>query len=68
MRNQTPSQSYLLRLQGFLRPVRTENAGPGSEADGVETPSYLGPSAATHGSETVEHVRVVVEESSPPRP
>lgn len=61
VRNQTPSQSYLLRLQGFLRPVRTENAGPGSEADGAETPSY-------RGSETVEHVRVVVEESSPPRP
>lgn len=63
VRNQTPSQSYLLRLQGLLRPVRTENAGPGSEVDGAETPSSRG-----HSLETVEHVRVVVEESTPPRP
>ncbi|XP_057804591.1 E3 ubiquitin-protein ligase SIS3 isoform X2 [Salvia miltiorrhiza] len=53
MRNQTPSQSYLLRL---LRPVRTEN---GSEGETAETPSSRGQS---------EHVRVVVEEPAPPLP
>ncbi|XP_055828157.1 E3 ubiquitin-protein ligase SIS3-like [Solanum dulcamara] len=31
VRSQPSSQSYLLRLQGFLRPVRTEDAGPSSE-------------------------------------
>ncbi|CAO2819089.1 unnamed protein product [Amaranthus hypochondriacus] len=33
VRAQTPSQSYRLRLHGLLRPVRTENAGPGNEPD-----------------------------------
>lgn len=33
VRTLPPSQSYLLRLQGLLRPVRTENAGPGSNMD-----------------------------------
>lgn len=33
VRTQPPSQSYLLRLQGLLRPVRSENAEPSSDAD-----------------------------------
>lgn len=33
VRVQPPSQSYLLRLQGLLRPVRTENAGAGNDRD-----------------------------------
>ncbi|KAL5816296.1 hypothetical protein ACOSQ3_024674 [Xanthoceras sorbifolium] len=33
VRTQPSSQSYLLRLQGLLRPVRTENAGSSSDAD-----------------------------------
>lgn len=33
VRAQTPSQSYRLRLQGLLRPVRTENAGSGNESE-----------------------------------
>eukprot|EP00261_Vitis_vinifera_P040774 XP_019082017.1 PREDICTED: E3 ubiquitin-protein ligase SIS3 isoform X2 [Vitis vinifera] len=33
VRVQPPSQGYMLRLQGFLRPVRTENAGAGNDAD-----------------------------------
>ncbi|KAL1566201.1 E3 ubiquitin-protein ligase sis3, variant 2 [Salvia divinorum] len=56
VRNQTPSQNYLLRMQGFLRPVRSEN---GSEGDAAETPSSRGTS---HSS---EHVRVVLEEPAP---
>ncbi|XP_010546024.1 PREDICTED: E3 ubiquitin-protein ligase SIS3 isoform X2 [Tarenaya hassleriana] len=31
--SQPPSQSYLLRMQGFLRPVRAENSSSGSETD-----------------------------------
>ncbi|KAG9137194.1 hypothetical protein Leryth_012019 [Lithospermum erythrorhizon] len=31
-RTQPPSQSYLLRMQGFLLPVRTENVGSGGAA------------------------------------
>lgn len=57
VRNQSPpSQSYLLRLQGLLRPVRSEN---GSELDVAEAGSSRGSS---------EHVRVVVEEPTLPRP
>lgn len=33
VRAQTPSQSYRLRLQGLLRPIRTENAGSGNESE-----------------------------------
>lgn len=34
VRTQQPSsQSYLLRLHGFLRPVRSENAGPPNSND-----------------------------------
>lgn len=62
VRSQVPSQSYLLRLQGFLRPVRTENAGSSSEAESGETPTM-------RRSESDESVQVVVvEEAAPPRP
>ena len=33
VRSQPSSQSYLLRLQGLLRPVRTEIVGPGRVTD-----------------------------------
>lgn len=33
VRGQPSSQSYLLRLQGLLRPVRLEIAGPGDDMD-----------------------------------
>lgn len=33
VRSQTPSQSYRVRLQGLLRPIRTENAGYGNESE-----------------------------------
>ncbi|KAL8091718.1 hypothetical protein AgCh_034107 [Apium graveolens] len=33
VRTQPPSPSYFLRLQGLLRSVRTENAGPANNAD-----------------------------------
>lgn len=58
VRNQSPSQSYLLRLQGLLRPVRTEN---GSETDSVGTPSSRGALPfSVHSMENVETVQVVV--------
>lgn len=37
IRAQPSSQSYLLRLQGLLRPVRSENAGSGDDVDALET-------------------------------
>ncbi|GFP95439.1 E3 ubiquitin-protein ligase sis3 [Phtheirospermum japonicum] len=61
VRSQSPSQSYMLRLQGLLRPVRTEHAGSGSDADTAETP------AGTHVVDPVETVQVVVEEPGPHR-
>lgn len=33
LRAQPSGQSYLLRLQGLLRPVRTENVTPDNDAD-----------------------------------
>ncbi|KAL0440893.1 UNVERIFIED_CONTAM: E3 ubiquitin-protein ligase SIS3 [Sesamum radiatum] len=67
VRNQPPSQSYRLRLQGFLRQVRAENAGSGSEADSAETPATRG-HQTNRGLETTEPVQVLVQEPPPPRP
>lgn len=36
VRGHPAGQSYLLRLQGFLRPVRAETAGTGTERDILE--------------------------------
>lgn len=51
VRTQPYSHSYLLRLQGLLRPVRTENAGvgpSGNEADtALETAEYGGVALST---------------------
>ncbi|XP_058194581.1 E3 ubiquitin-protein ligase SIS3 [Rhododendron vialii] len=59
VRTQPPSQSYLLRLQGLLRPVRLENAGPVSDADvALET--------AENGSVPVER-QLVVHPNAPQR-
>ncbi|KAL6497465.1 E3 ubiquitin-protein ligase sis3 [Orobanche gracilis] len=67
IRNQTPSRSYLLRLQGLLRPVRTENGGGSSEAGGVEMSGNRGPPAVARIADHGELVRVVVEEPGPLR-
>ncbi|XP_021890863.1 E3 ubiquitin-protein ligase SIS3 isoform X2 [Carica papaya] len=61
VRSQPSSQSYLLRLQGFLRPVRTENTGAPSDSDiALETAENGGSVAAvTHdpgGSESFPSV------------
>ncbi|KAL2243952.1 UNVERIFIED_CONTAM: E3 ubiquitin-protein ligase SIS3 [Sesamum indicum] len=69
VRNQPPSQSYRLRLQGLLRQVRAENAGSGSEADSAEIAATRGPPDATNrGPETTEPVQVLVQEPPPPWP
>lgn len=60
VRNQPQSQSYLLTLQGLLRPVRSENAGPAGEVDNGESPASRG-----HEQENVESVQVVVVEETP---
>ncbi|KAG5618356.1 hypothetical protein H5410_018180 [Solanum commersonii] len=63
VRSQPSSQSYLLRLQGFLRPVRTEDAGPSSE-ENAAAQSRVENGAPTPDSDgNVEHVEVVVEHS-----
>ena len=50
MRTQPSSQSYLLRLQGLLRPVCAETAGPGSDADvALETAENGGLPVAIQG-------------------
>ncbi|PSR95867.1 E3 ubiquitin-protein like [Actinidia chinensis var. chinensis] len=49
-RTHPSSQSYLLRLQGLLRPVRAETAGPGSDADvALETAENGGLPVAIQG-------------------
>lgn len=60
VRNQPQSQSYLLTLQGLLRPVRSENAGPAGEVDNGESPA-----SRRHEQENVESVQVVVVEETP---
>ncbi|XP_028058919.1 E3 ubiquitin-protein ligase SIS3-like isoform X7 [Camellia sinensis] len=70
---QPPSQSYLLRLQGLLRPVHTETAGLGHDADvALETAENRGMSVAIRdptnvdaGYPVVEHI--VVVQSNPPQ-
>ncbi|GFZ07813.1 similar to SUGAR-INSENSITIVE 3 [Actinidia rufa] len=50
VRTHPSSQSYLLRLQGLLRPVRAETAGPGSDADvALETAENGGLPVAIQG-------------------
>ncbi|CAL5340346.1 unnamed protein product [Camellia sinensis] len=57
---QPPSQRYLLRLQGLLRPVHTETAGPGHDADVVlETTENRGMSVAIRDPTSIEHTVVV---------
>ncbi|KAK2975500.1 hypothetical protein RJ640_005239, partial [Escallonia rubra] len=68
MRTQPSSQRYLLRLQGLLRPVRTENAGPGSDADiALDIVENGGLPVATQGRPSTEPGPPVLEQSSPPR-
>lgn len=68
VRNQSPSQSYLLRLQGLLRPIQTRSIGSGSETDSSETPASRGLPAA-HSPDSLElvQVQVIVEEAAPSR-
>lgn len=68
VRTQLPSQSYLLRLQGLLRPVHAENTETVSEADGVERTENGGLPLATPGRATTEPVQVVVEQLNAPPP
>ncbi|XP_060170420.1 E3 ubiquitin-protein ligase SIS3-like [Lycium barbarum] len=66
VRSQPSSQSYLLRLQGLLRPVRTQDAGLGSEIDLASgTANSSNQVLAPHSHGNVEPVQVVVEQ--PPR-
>ncbi|CAN4086174.1 unnamed protein product [Withania somnifera] len=65
VRSQSCSQSYLLRLQGFLRPVRTEDAGPSSEiSPAAQTRVENGNlTSAPDSSGNVVCVEVLVEHS-----
>lgn len=64
VRSQPSSQSYLLRLQGLLRPVRTQDAGLGNDADPASGTADSSSEALTHQTHgNVEPVRVVVEQS-----
>ncbi|CAL5401330.1 unnamed protein product [Camellia sinensis] len=59
---QPPSQRYLLRLQGLLRPVHTETAGPGHDADVVlETTENRGMSVAIRDPTSIDGGYPVVE-------
>lgn len=67
VRTQPTSLSYRLRLQGLLRPIRTGNVGPGTEAD-METTAEQGGLTSTPGGgadDAAEPIQVVVEQSSP---
>ncbi|KAK8627811.1 hypothetical protein V6N13_135411 [Hibiscus sabdariffa] len=59
VRTQPPSQSYLLRLQGLLRPVRTGNAGAPNDADvaleTAEDGAFNVVAQNSRGTETVAH-------------
>ncbi|XP_028092707.1 E3 ubiquitin-protein ligase SIS3-like [Camellia sinensis] len=66
------SQSYLLRLQGLLRPVRTGSVGPGSDADiALETAENGGLPVTIQGPSNMEGGNPVesalVVQSTPPQ-
>ncbi|KAK4370835.1 hypothetical protein RND71_010310 [Anisodus tanguticus] len=64
VRSQPSSQSYLLRLQGLLRPVNTQDAGLGSEVDAASGTAESSNQASTpHSHGNVEPVQIVVEQS-----
>ncbi|OIT08369.1 PREDICTED: E3 ubiquitin-protein ligase SIS3-like isoform X2 [Nicotiana attenuata] len=64
MRSQPSSQSYLLRLQGLLRSVRTQDAGVRSEVDATSGTAESRNQALTpHHQGNMEPVQVVVEQS-----
>ncbi|CAK9138625.1 unnamed protein product [Ilex paraguariensis] len=66
VRTQPSSQSYLLRLQGLLRPVRTENAGPGNDSDiALEAAENGGLPGATQDRGSVEPGQIQAGQSSP---
>lgn len=72
VRTQPSSQSYLVRLQGLLRPVRTENAGSPSDADIVlETAENGGMSMGNQNPIFMEPFssagRMVVDHPTPPQ-
>ncbi|KAK4719493.1 hypothetical protein R3W88_017831 [Solanum pinnatisectum] len=60
VRSQPSSQSYLLRMQGLLRPVRTQDTGLGSEVDPADSSNQA---STPHSHGNVEPVQVVVEQS-----
>ncbi|GAB2251635.1 hypothetical protein Droror1_Dr00004482 [Drosera rotundifolia] len=73
IRTQPPSQSYLLRLQGFLCPVRSGNVGPSNDADNALEAAENGGMALVHPDQTgAQPATPVVEQalaghtSSPP--
>uniref|UniRef100_A0A2C9UJI3 RING-type domain-containing protein n=1 Tax=Manihot esculenta TaxID=3983 RepID=A0A2C9UJI3_MANES len=72
VRTQPSSQSYLLRLQGLLRPVRTENSGASSHVDvdleAVENGNLVLTTRETTDVEPVSSIgSMLVCESSPPQ-
>lgn len=60
VRSQPSSQSYMLRLQGLLHPVRTQDAVLGSEVDPADSSNQT---STPHSHGNMEHVQVVVEQS-----
>lgn len=68
VRNQSPSQSYRLRLQGLLRPVQTRSTGSGSETDSLETPASRGQQRVAHSAESTDPVQVLVDDGATPPP
>lgn len=69
IRNQPPSQSYLLRLQSLLSPAHAGSAvsGEGTETGSMETPTNGAQPAVPRGLDDVEHLQVLVEGTAPPR-
>lgn len=66
VRTQPPSPSYLLRLQGLLRSVRTENAGPASNADvALEAAENGVLPVAMQPNRSPEPGQILAERSSP---
>ncbi|KAJ8559867.1 hypothetical protein K7X08_003925 [Anisodus acutangulus] len=64
VRSQPSSQSYLLRLQCLLRPVRTQDTGLGSEVDPASgTAESSNQTLTPHSHGNMEPLQVVVEQS-----
>ncbi|KAM6569944.1 hypothetical protein CsatB_017929 [Cannabis sativa] len=67
IRDQSPSQSYFLRMHGLLHPVHSENAGTGNDADSdLESGADVGPRSRSSMELITSNLHIPPGQSTPP--